>query len=211
MYLFTRSARLGPGNPVEQAAWAVRMTEKVNEISEVEVALWSRVFSPGLGTMAWTASVEELATLEAVETKLLADSSYLDLVEQGAKYNSGQATDDSLLQLVHADPDAGNGQPQYASVVDAVMTPGSTVKGIEAGVEIAQAAKKITGRPTSFALASTGAYGGVAWISLYDSIEQLQKAEQDISANAGFATQVDKLGPLFQPSTTTQSMYRRLG
>lgn len=210
MYLFTRSARLGAGNPVEQAAWAISITEKVNQISEVEVSLWARVFSPGLGTMAWTTSVENLATLETLEAKLLADSGYLDLIEQGTKYDSGEAIEDSLLQLVHADPDAASGQPQYVTVVDAVIAPGNSVKAIEGGVEIAQAVKGITGRPTSFALASTGVYGGVAWITMHDSIEQVQKAEEDIAADPNFAAQVDKLGPLFQPNTTTQMVYRKL-
>jgi hypothetical protein len=211
MYLFARSARLGPGNPAEQAAWAIGITEKVNQISELDVSLWSRVFSPGLGTLVWTAIVEELATLEATDAKLLADSGYLSLVEQGAKYSSGEAIDDGLLQLVHADEDAANTQPQYASVVQGVIAPGNTVQAIAFGVEIAQAAKKVTGRPTSFGVASTGPYGGVEWISLYDSIEQLQKADADVAADASFAELVDKqAAKLYLPGVTTQTVFRKI-
>jgi hypothetical protein len=210
MYLFTRSARLGPGNPAEQASWAISVTEKVNQISELQVSLWSRVFSPGLGTLAWTAATEDLSTLEATDSKLLADSGYLSLLEQGQKYDSGQGADDSLIQLVHADADAANTEPQYASVVDAVIAPGQLNKAVEAGVEIAHAAKLATGRPTSFGVASTGAYGGVAWIVLYDSVEQLQKAEQDLNADSGFSERVDKVGPLYLPGVTTQTVYRRI-
>src|SRR5262245_50181547 len=151
MYLFTRSARLGPGNPVEQANWAVSITEKVNQIGDLEVQLWSRVFSPGLGTYAWTASVEELTALENVEAKLMTDSTYLDLVEQGTKWATAEPADDSLLQIVHADPDAAGGQPQYALSISAVIAPGKTVKAMQAGVAIALMAKDISGRPTSFA------------------------------------------------------------
>ncbi|HEY2814422.1 MAG TPA: hypothetical protein VGJ03_13230 [Acidimicrobiales bacterium] len=210
MYLFSREARLGPGNPVEQGAWAVSVTEKVNQISEVEVQLWTRVLSPGLGTFAWTASVEELSELEASDAKLLADSTYVDLVAQGAKYESGQGINDSLLQMVYPDPDAANGQPQYVSVVDAVIAPGNTSKAVDAAIEVAQAAKRVSGRPTSFAVGASGPYGGVAWITVYDSIEQLQKAGEDIAADASFGAQVDKLGPLFLPEGTTQLFYRRI-
>jgi hypothetical protein len=210
MYLFTRSARLGSGNPVEQAAWAVSITEKVNQIGDLEVQLWSRMFSPGLGTYAWTASVEELTALENVDAKLMADSTYLDLIEQANKWATAEPVDDSLLQLVHADPDAANGQPQYAMSIAAVIAAGNTVQAMEAGVSIALSAKNITGRPTSFAAAQTGQFGGVAWISLYDSLEQLQKAGDDIAADAAFASQVDRMAPLFEPNSTMQLVYRRI-
>jgi hypothetical protein len=84
------------------------------------------------------------------------------------------------------------------------------VKAIEAGVEIAQAAKKTTGRPTSFGVTSTGPYGGVEWIIVYDSVEQLQKAEQDLAADGGFAEMVDKVGPLYQAGATMQTVYRKI-
>jgi hypothetical protein len=212
MYLFTRSARLGPGSPVEQGAWALGVTEKVNQISELEVSLWATVFSPGLGTLVWTAVVEELSQLEASEAKLLADPSYLSLVEDGAKYSSGQAIDDGLLNLVYPDPDAATIQPQYASVVAGVIAPGHTARAIEFGVEIAQAAKKATGCPTSFGAVVTGPYGGVEWLVMYESVEQMQKAGEALNADASFGELVDKeAATLYLPGVTTQTAFRRIG
>jgi hypothetical protein len=72
MYLFTRSARLGPGNLQDQLAWSFNITEKVNQISELDVGLWTTVFSPGLGTLVWTANCDDLAILEAPDDKLMA-------------------------------------------------------------------------------------------------------------------------------------------
>ena len=43
MYLFSRNARLGEGNPQKQLDWALRITEKVNQISEIPVQLWTTV------------------------------------------------------------------------------------------------------------------------------------------------------------------------
>ena len=118
-------------------AWSTKMTERVNAISEVEVRLWHSVFSPGAGTLSWTCVVENLAQLENLEQKLLADDGYLSLVEEGAKYSSGEAINDSLVRYVHIDREMAQGQPQYASVVGAVLAPASSVTGIELGVEIA--------------------------------------------------------------------------
>jgi hypothetical protein len=211
MYLFSRSARLGPGNLVDSMAWSVKVTEKVNQISELDVRLWTTVFSPGLGTLVWSAMVDDLAVLEATDAKLFADAGYTSLVEEGAKYSSGEAIDDALVQLILADEDARNAQPQYASVVQAVVAPGSAVRAMEVGVEIAQRAKKITGRPTSFGAAQTGPYGGVGWFILYDSVEQLQKSGETIAADSSFAQFIDKeAGKAYLAGATTQKVYRRV-
>ena len=211
MYLFSRSARLGPGNLREAMAWSVDMTEKVNQVSELDVSLWSTAFSPGLGTLVWTARVDDLAVLEATDAKLIADDGYHSLVEKGVKFASGDAIDDALIQLVHADPDAATSAPQYASVVRSVLTPGSSTRGIEFGIEIAQRAKKITGRPISFGVAATGPYGGVDWISLYDSVEQLQKAQEATTADADFTKFVDsEAGKLYLSGVTVQTVYRKI-
>src|SRR5579863_9391862 len=100
MYLFSRSIRLGAGNPEKQLAWALRVTEKVNQISETPVSVWSSVFSPRAQTLVWTATVDDLLTLETIDNKLISDSGYISLVEEGVAYSSGDPIDDGLLQFV---------------------------------------------------------------------------------------------------------------
>jgi hypothetical protein len=210
MYLFTRSLRLGQGHLREAMGWSANVTDKVNQITELDVSLWTSAYSPGLGTLVWTSMVESLAVLETSEAKLMADDGYLSVVEEGAKFDSGQAIDDNLLQLVFADPDGANTQPQYATVVQAVLALGSMTRGIELGVEIAQRVKKTTGRPTSFGVTATGTYGGVEWISVHDSIEQLQAAEEALSADTVFAKLLDaEASKAYQPGAT-QMVYRRI-
>jgi len=51
---------------------------------------------------------------------------------------------------------------------------------------------KISGCPTSFCTSLTGTYGSVEWVSVYSSIEQLQRGQETISTNAEFAHMVDK-------------------
>jgi hypothetical protein len=211
MYMFSRTARLGPGNIRDQLAWSVDITEKVNQISELEVSCWSTVFSPGLNTLVWTATVEELAVLEATDAKLIADNGYIALMDVGQKFASGDAIDDRIVQLVLADTDAANTRPSYANVVVSALADGAFVRGVEVGVEIAQRAKKITGAPVSFGVASTGVYGGVMWASTFDSVDQLQKADQALAADTSLAKFLDKDAKgLFQESQTTQTAYRRL-
>jgi len=192
MYLFSRTVRLGAGNPEKQLAWALKITEKVNQISETLVDLWSSVFSPNAQTLVWTTTVEELLTLETVESKLISDSGYVSLVEEGAAHASGDPVDDGLLQFVFADPATAEVDATYATTVQATLAPGGSARGMELGVETAQRAGKVSGCPTSFCASLTGTYGGVEWVSVYSSIEQLQRGQEAIGADAEFAQMVDK-------------------
>jgi hypothetical protein len=210
-YLFSRTARLAAGNPEKQIAWAVKITEKVNQITENPVSLWTNVFSPAQGTLVWTAIVEDLVTLETADNKLIADAGYLGLVEEASGWDSGQAVDDRLLELIHFDENAGDRASQYASTVRATLAPGSMAKGIQLGVEAAQLVSKITGVPTAFGVASTGEYGAVAWITTYTSVQELQSAQQALNADASFVELVDqKLSSVYLPGHSTQSIVRKI-
>lgn len=211
MYLFSRQARLAPGRIDEALTWALNCTEKVNQISEAKFALWSTVFSPGVGTLAWTTTVDNLSVLEATDAKLLADAGYISLVNEGAAFSSGAPIDDAIVQLISADIDESR-EPAYASVVQAVLAPGASVKGIELGVEIAQRAKKVTGCPCSFGVAGSGPYGGVVWITGYSSIEELEQANQTIAADADFNKTIDqKASTAYQAGSAVQTIWRKLG
>jgi hypothetical protein len=208
-YLFSRRGRLAPGNVLDAMAWASKITEKVNAISEVPVSLWTTVFSPQLGTLSWTALVQDLSQLTNLDGKLLADSAYLSLVEEGARYTSDAGFDDGIVNLIHADPDAVTGE--YATVVAATIAPGNFVRGVEVGIEIAQRAKAVTGRATSFGSSLSGVYGEVGWIVLYDSVDQLQAAGEALSSNIGFAQYLDEhASNVYLAGATTQTVFRKV-
>jgi hypothetical protein len=210
MYLFTRSVRIRLGHLQESAAWSLELTEKVNQVTAIDASLWTPVFSPGLGTLVWAAMVEDLAALEASDAKLLADPDYVALVEKGAQFAEDRPIDDALWQLVHDDPDAASANARYVNVVRAVLAPGHMVKGVSLGVEIAQRSKAITGRPTSFAVAETGPYGGVEWMTLADSAEQVQQAQAALAAATDFAQLVDRANGTAYQTGATQTIYRRI-
>jgi hypothetical protein len=208
-YVFSRSLRVS-GNMVDSMAWAAKITEKVNQIAEVKVNLWSPVMSPQINTLTWVAVVDDLSALTATDEKLMADGGYLELIAEGNTFNAGGGVDDALMQLVHADPDTP-AEPAFATLVTAILAPGAFVDGVTLGVEIAQRAKAITGQPTSFALSSTGVYGQVNWFSMHESIEQVQAADQAINSDADFAKLLDeKASKAYLAGQSTQSISRRV-
>ena len=96
------------------------------------------------------------------------------------------------------------------SEVAAVVAPGGAMKGLEIGIEIATRAEKITGTPTSFSVGATGAYGQVAWHTGFESITELQRAQNAIGLDPGFMQYLDEnIKGVYQPGAT-QTIYRRL-
>jgi hypothetical protein len=211
MYLFTRRARIGTEKLAEALQWAVTITEKVNQISQTPVSLYSTILSPEVGTLSWSTVVENLSELETNDAKLMADSGYLDLVSQATKYQApGGILDDSVASFVLADR-SESGSPAYATVVRATLAPGALMSGIELGVEIAQMAKTIGGLSVSFLSGTTGTYGSVGWITSADSIDDLQASSEKVNSNADFVKLLDTKGSkAYLPGSATQVILRKI-
>jgi len=208
MYLFTRTGRLRPGSTRESVAWAVGITEKVNQITSLDVGLWTTFSSPGNGSLVWSTFVEDLQSLEDANAKLAVDDILVSEIDRGAQYADGNI-DDELAQVVFGEIDP-NANPKYVATVRSELAPGGFGKGIAAGIEIAQRATAISGVPTAFLVSSTGKYGGVAWISATNTLAELQESENKVNSDAAFVAYVDSVGTAFVPGITTQTIYTRL-
>jgi hypothetical protein len=191
MYLFTRTARFGGGHVAESMAWAIGMTERVNASTDLEVGLFQRVFSPGLGTVAWATFVNDLEQLQTANDTLAADPEYLAAVDAGAPFLDGNGVDDGLMQIVHGEPDPSR-TVTYVATVQTVLANGSIARGVEVGVQIAQLAEKITGVPTLFGVNVTGPYGSIGWVTGYENVQQYQEAEGALAVNEEWLATLDR-------------------
>lgn len=210
MYLYVTNVRPAVASPAKVMDWAIRMTEKINQIGEVPTTLWTAAMSPAMGTLAWTSVVEDLSIIEATESKLAADSGYIALVEEASGFFSTDPANQQLMQLVHSDAEAANINAQYATTVRAELAPGAMRSGIELGVGIAQQARRITGCPTSFAVGMTGPYGEVMWVTLAENIKQLQTANEALNANEDFSKSLDKDASKAYLPGATQTISRKV-
>jgi hypothetical protein len=185
MHVFSRTITLAPGDVRKQMEWAVRITEKVNQISEIPIRLWSVVMSGDAGQLGWGLSVPTLAGLEALDDKLTADSGYLDLVTEGAQYVRFGPTD-MLVRLLYADPTINVDRTQYIQTATAVASPGELAAAVEVGVEIAQKASAVSGCPGTFGVHSLGTMGTVQWSTYFESIEQYEHGVEAVNADEAF-------------------------
>lgn len=196
-YLFTRRARLAnnSGQLRESQNWAAQVTEKVNQVQPLKTRLFTSVFSPNNGMLAWVATADNLKQLEDTDAKLVVDDSYAQLVNQGAQFlDAGYGIQDQVSQIVHGmiDPES---PAMYAQVTEAQIAVGHLVAGTDVGVEIAERVEGITKAPTAFCADITGQYAGVRWISQFTNIGDLQRASEATANDPEFAKFIDKAAP----------------
>jgi hypothetical protein len=208
MYLFTRSGRFGNGSVREAMAFVTAITDKVNQISGLEIHAWMASLSPELGTVSWATFVEHLEQLEQANEKLALDDGLAELTEKNAHLFAGPLTD-SLATVVHGGPQPGAEVPAYVTVARAVAANGKLGSAMAAGVEIATRATEITGLTTSFLASSTGPYGGCAWTTGCASIAQVEESEAKLMADPGWLELIDRIGSSYAEGAS-QSIYRRI-
>jgi NIPSNAP len=209
MYLFTRRVQLG-GAGRAGLEWAVGMRERVDQIIDLDVRLWSSAYSGGFGTVSFSSFAPDLASLEAANDALNADEGFLAFAEQAG--NLSQGTDDGLREIVHGTPDP-SADSHFISVINAVAANGRITKAMTAAVELAQQSEKITGVPALVATNVTGPYGGITWISAYPDIAAFEAGRQAMAEDTGWPAFVDEqVSDAFieDPATTQSSIYRRI-
>ena len=208
MYLFTRQTRLSPEHAIDGMEWAVTIAEKVNQITALNVGVWTPVLSPGVATLSFGAAVETLTDLEDAQAKTIVDPTFLDLAKQGAQITVG-GLEDQVAQFIVGGTDDGS-TPSYVAVVQSQLANGRFGSGVAAGVEIAQKATELSGMTTSFLLASTGTYGGVAWLTGAGTLKELEEGEGATNSNPDFVALVDRVAGNFLDGVTTQAIWRRI-
>jgi hypothetical protein len=211
MFLYTRRATLKNGNTRKAMDFALKITEKANKVSGLDVSLYSEVYSPNAGALVWSAFVPDLATLEAGTDKLQGDDGFVKLIDEGAAFVQ-EGIADGLSMLVSGTPDP-NRTVNYATVVQTACSNGNIGHGIEVGIEIAQRAEKITGVPTLFMATVTGPYSGVAWITGVADIQSVEAAQAALVADVSFGEFIDQeAGGVYtdDENLTTSTLYRRL-
>jgi hypothetical protein len=211
MYLFSRRARLAPGNTRASMTWVLDITEKAKQITGLEISPFTTVFSPEVGTVVWSMVAPDLAALEAANDKLVADDGYVVLIDEGARLVQSNV-DDGLLQIVHGEVNPDR-RVEYATSVQAVCATGNVARGMELGVEIAQRAEQATGIPTMFASSMTGPYGAIAWVTGFTDVHEMDRAQQALAADADFMRFIDDKAPgvyVEDFAITRQLTYRRI-
>jgi hypothetical protein len=145
MYLLARQINL---RGLDFEKWAVEIGAAAAAGLGNDVAVWTTVLSPGVGTVTWTSMWEDLSAVEKGFVSVNTNAKYLELAAKGIDFVNGPIND-TLYETVY-EGNAPSDDATYVGTVSAVCAPGNYARGMMGGVEIAQAVEKATGVSTAF-------------------------------------------------------------
>jgi len=207
MYIVGRSRRINQAQGRAAGAAAIEAGSRASELLGSPVFVWSSLFSAEGPTVSWSTRVEHLADAVAIDDKLFADEGFAQWAEDNDGLFSGP-TSDVISQVVHGAP---TGPPKaYVLVTRAVCANGSLTEGIGVGIELAEAATRITGIPVAFLTAVVGDYGGVGWMSTAEDLAEVEAANAALAADDDWLKLVDRAGHAYTPGTSS-ILLRRIG
>jgi len=176
------------------------ITEYVNSHGTIPVTCWTGTFGYPLGTVAWSAMVESQTALAAATAPLLADSGYLDLLDQAADLTSipGQ---DMLREVVYGTP----GEPPAVGAVATITTATAVVDrlgdALGWAVEIAQFIEGTIDSPIAVLTDVFGTLGGITWIGSSPDAAASDAARAKLNGNADYLKRLAATKDLFIPGS----------
>jgi hypothetical protein len=210
MIIFQRMVTF-EGPPAEVTPWALEITESVNKRTNLNVSLWQGVFGGPVGTLAWSALVDNLTALEAATDSLAGDAGYLSLVSKARDWTRTPA-EDFLLRMVHSTggdyvrPAVG----AYAEGTTAIPAEGKLAEAGAFGVDIADFHSKLTHSSVLFCTSEYGVLGEMRWLALYDSAAAVDAAAEAIAKDEDYAAKLDSAGGLFVEGHARRTLARRI-
>lgn len=207
MYLFSRIRTADPAHIAEAQAWAAEVAAHATKAVGVVVTPWTCVYGLPAGTLSWSGRVESHAEMGALQEKLALDTGYAKLLAKAATLFTG-AADDALVEFVAAAGKPGPGR--YATVVRAECAGGHVADAMGWGVDVMNHVAKLTGLSTSMVRSLYGKWGGVGWITVADSLADIDNAQKAIAADTGYVERLDMAGDFFVPGSATTVLLRNL-
>ena len=210
MIIFQRLATF-EGPPEEVGPWALEITEAVNKRTQLNAALWQGLFGVPVGTLGWSALVENLTALEAATDSLASDAGYLSLVAKARGW-SRTPPEDSLLRVVHT---AGGdyvrpGVGAYSEGTSAVPVLGKLPEAGAFGVEISDLHSQLTHSSVLFCTSEYAGFGEMRWQSMYDSAAAVDAAAELIAKDEEYGAKVVAAGDLFVDGLARRILARRI-
>lgn len=199
------------GPPAEVGAWAMEVTEVVNKTTHLNTSLWQGLFGGPVGTLAWSALVDNLTALEVATDVLATDPAYLSLIARARDWMT-TPPEDSLLRMIHT---AGGeyvrpGVGAYSEVTMAIPSEGKLAKAGAFGVEIADMHSRLTHSSVLFCSSAYGAFGEMRWLALYDSAMAVDAAAELVAKDEDYGSKLDDAGKLFVEGMARRTLARRI-
>jgi hypothetical protein len=173
MYLFSRECVVA--SPAAMAP-AKAISDYVTGSRDRELALYSIAYGAAWNRVTFSTWVDDLAAMEESTATLAADAKYQELLLAFGPHVS--MVNDNLFNVVHST--STEAELTFPNVVWSVTGVAKISKIVEAtigGTQICDAWKAATGVDATFGSAVTGQFGGIGWLSGYESFADFDKAQ----------------------------------
>jgi hypothetical protein len=199
------------GPPEEVGPWALDITDAVNKRTQLNASLWQGLFGGPVGTLVWSALVDNMTALEAATDALAGDASFSSLISKARDWTT-TPPEDFLLRIAHTSggdyvrPAVG----AYAEGTTAIPAEGQLAKAAAFGVEIADLHSELTHSSVLFCTSEYGAFGEMRWLALYDSAAAVDAAAEAIVKDEAYGAKLDAAGALFVEGLARRTLARRI-
>ena len=205
MYILARTREIHPAHARDGVAAAVEAGARASTITGLQVFVWSTMFSAPVGTVVWSCRVDQLDDLITAQDALFASDEFDKFIRDRDELFVGSLAD-TVSQVIHGAPTEGPGA--FIQTVAAVCANGSLSEGMHTAIELADAAKRVTGRSTMVVTPVAGTYGAMGWITSFDDLASMQAANDKLTADADWLKLVDRAGHVYAPGTQATILRR---
>jgi hypothetical protein len=210
MHLFTRTRTINTANAPEALAFSVEHAQYVSKVTGLDVIPWATVYGDPVGTISSSVRVESQAAMGAALATLAADAGYQKRVAEAAGRFFVGPTEDLIGEIVTFSGSGGS-DGSFAWVVTAQCAPGRIAEAMTWGVDIRNHVTKVTGLDGTFVRGLYGPWASVAWVTLAETLEEVDGSVAALAADATYLERVDDAGALFLPGSAHERLIRRLG
>ena len=200
MYVFQRQMRvMGGANAI---GWALEITSRVREVTEMPVSLWLGQAGFPNGSLAWSMPTEGMAQLTEMNDKLQADDTLSKLVIDHGRDFVVEVAVDRLAMIIHGEI---SGEAPVGSFVAAVSANAAPGKWGEAGAwatSIADMYAGIVGKPVVVTATTAGSMGEYSWFIRHEDGASIDAATAAAMADEAYGAELDRAGHLFEPGST---------
>jgi len=209
MLLWTRTRQVEGASVRDALRAAAVVAEHASATTGLEVVPWASVYGMPLGTVVHSVRLESQAAMDAALSTLSADEGYQRVLHDHGRAFDPDAGEDAVGEVVSV-AGTGGSTDRFVSVLSAQCAPGRLAEATAWGRDVLSHASKVTGLDGVLLRCLYGPWPTLSWISLAESMEEVDVACSALAADGTYLERIDDGGPLFVAASTSQRLLRRL-
>ena len=190
---------MGGANAV---GWAMEITSRVQEVSEMPVSLWMGQAGFPNGSLGWSMPTEGMAQITEMDDKLQADDALRKLIIDHGREYVVEVMADRLSMVIHGEITDAAPVGSFIGVVTANAAPGKWGEVGAWAPSIADMYSGITGKPAVVAATTAGLMGEYCWYVRHDDGASIDAATAAAMSSEEYGAELDRADHLFEPGGT---------